>query len=381
MSDGGSHRATEAARVAQEEGAVAESLGNVGGKSLATLARSRRARIIIYLVALVAAALAVVAVALWPRGRPPEPRAQQSTPVSEGKAPGPAPKRPPVSAPKPPPPKQELRREQRMRMLSEVWQAQGEAQRRFRQKPDEESLAALQQAADKARALIAAARGTEEARHARYSLFRCLEMAGEREQAEAEFEAYIEAIAAAKGRGAACKALDEEGRRERQTKNYDIALKRFRTVLAYEREGETAAMAHVGIASCYAATRQRGPTERAFRQALELGLPTREASRAYRYLINVAISHRDYGHAARDTAALLALPTPPAQKAADEARLGFVVESTEGPIKAIEYYRKLLKKYPDVECRLAKSRLKALLAKLDADILGPLPDESGGPQR
>lgn len=328
----------------------------------------------------------VAAFVFWPRGRGPrEPPSERARPAVVKKAPAPPPKKPTPRPPKKPEKKakakEELSPRERNQMLAAVWHVMYQAERQLRKEPSEEVFARLKEAIGKARKLIAAAPGSIEARRVQLCLFRCLAMAGERELAEVEFQIHLEAVAAVEGTAAACKLLLEEGRRESRRQNYPVALKRFRTVLAYVKEGETAARAHQGIGGCYGATRQRLEADAAFRRAIELGLPTPDASRVYRRLISVAISRRESDQARRDTAALLALPIPDAQRANDEARLGIIIERTEGLAKAIQHYQQVIQRYPNEQCAFARARLWSIQRRVERGLLDPLPGEPGGAKK
>ncbi len=329
-------------------------------------------------VAFVGAAVAAISTAvfgLWGRGI--KPSGREAVSQAEGRGTRPA-ARPPSAAP---PATAELPKRSRDKMLAEMFQAQGRAERQLRAGAAGEACTAARSVLRRARELMERAAGTPQARRARYYRFRSLEMLGDRAEAEAEFEAYLDEVVRGEGVEAACQLLLEEGKRERRARNYEVALGRFRTVLAFVGEGHLAAGAYVGIGSVHAATRQRRAADAAFRQALALGLPTREASRCYRYLLNVALSHHNYDRARRDAEALLALPTRGAERASDEARLGMVIERTDGPLKAARHYRMILARYPEKQRTLARARLKRLMADLESDLLAPLPGEAGALDR
>jgi len=262
-------------------------------------------------------------------------------------------------------------------MLAAVWHGMYQAEKEFRQGPSQETLDRLPALIVAARKLVEAAPGTWEARQGGLYLVRCLEMAGERNRAEAEFDVYLRELAAAEGAGAACKMLCEEGEREKRVRNYEVAVKRFRTVLAFAREGERAAQAHMAIGGIYAQLGQRSLAEASTRKALGLGLPARDASRCYHYLINVAVAHKDYDQARRDAAALLQLPASGRDRARDETKVGMVLERAEGPARAMRHYQNILERYPERECRLAKACLERIQSRLEKDILAPVPQERG----
>jgi tetratricopeptide (TPR) repeat protein len=242
-----------------------------------------------------------------------------------------------------------------------------------------EALASLRTPIRQARRLIAGAAGTPEARRARYRLFRCLEMAGERRQAEVALEGCIEAVARSEGAKAAARVLLAEGRRASGLGTYAVALDRYRGVLAWVGRGELAARAYAGLGRCQAALHQVDQAEASLRQALELGLPPAEAARCYRRLVAMAMSRSRLEQADRDSRALLALPAPPRQRASDQTRQGAIIERTAGPLKAAAHYRRIVNAHPDLPCTAARARLRRLTEQLEADILAPLPGELGGP--
>ncbi|MFC1805917.1 hypothetical protein ACFL09_02930, partial [Planctomycetota bacterium] len=177
----------------------------------------------------------------------------------------------------------------------------------------------------------------------------------------------------AEGVAGACEVLTDEGYRESRAGSHALAFSRFQGVLAFMREGETAARAYVGIGCVHARLRQRDLAEPAFRKALSLGASTREARRCYHFLITAGLGSRDYEQAWRDAQALVALPTDGAAKATDEALLGMVLEKTQGPMKAAALYRRILEKYPKDYCATARQRLDVILARLEEAVLSPLP--------
>jgi tetratricopeptide (TPR) repeat protein len=372
--------------IPDENKVVAEVAANVRRNVLARVnAWERRRRRLRWAGALAAAAaLAVLAVLLWPKPTTPDPSAHKGKPRVPGTGkPAPSPEQPEAKQvlPAPEPEQKELTQPERNAILATVWQMQHRAERQIRKEPSESAFALARQAAAKARALIEAAPGTREARRARYYLSRCLVMAGERTRANVEFEAYVEAVAAAEGPEAACKVLLEEGRRESQARSYQVALNRFRIALAYVKEGKMAGKAYLGIGNCYAASHMSAQAEQAFRHALHLGLPEREAALCYRHLIGRGLAHRRHQQVGDDMQSALASITNSRHRATIEAQHGLVLERTEGPMAAAGHYRKVIAKYPKDDTAFAQARLKLLMARLEADLLAPMPGEPGGPRK
>jgi len=259
----------------------------------------------------------------------------------------------------------------RVRALSRVKRALYDVERARRRKPPQYDAETSRRAVHEARELIQGAPGTTQAHEARYFLFRHLQLLAEPQLAELEFENYTGEVAAADGPEAACKMLLREGVRERSDRKYPLAIKRFQTVLAFLREGELPARAHELIGQVHARLHRRSEAEASFRRAIALGVPTPFARRAYHYLVNVEYCNRDYEQALRDVKALLELPTSEAAKANDEALLGMILEKTDGPSKAIDHYRRILRKYPSAYCDRARSRLKEIETRLEDALLLP----------
>lgn len=347
-------------------------------------ARHGSARWAVLGVALVAAAVA--AVALWPHATGPElEEAEAPAPRDLGRrAPAPVAPAPPkgavgsaasLAAASPSidtAPTPTLAEDVRKRMLLRIACAMSEVAEPLKKNPTPEALARTRQAIDEARQLVRQAPGTPEARQARYHAFRYLQLLGEHNLSEVEFQTYTGEVAVAEGVAAACKMLYQEGEREKWSKNYVGALNRFQSILTFAAEGEMAARASVGIGSIHAWLHRRDLAEPAFRKALALGAPASEARRCYRYLVNVEVCSRDYEQALRDAQALLALPTSGAARARDEALLGRVLEKTAGPIKAAEHYRQITKRYPSEDCAAAKSRLRRLEKRIEDAVLEPI---------
>jgi len=275
----------------------------------------------------------------------------------------PAAKRPIERKPQPPPATaappesvaEGLSEAERRTMLGRISSVMGVARPRRGKPTSPQALRDAERAVKEARQLIRKARGSPEAHKARYYAFRYLQILGEAEQAELEFDAYLGEVATAEGVAAACKLLEKEGLREERARNFAVALKRFQLMLAFGgREGETAAVAHARMANVYA--RQR------------LGDLAIQA-RLHRYLLRVYLCNREYEDALRHGKALVALPGNEAQKANDEARLAMVIEKTEGPAKAAQIYRQILKKYPQRFCSTAKWRLKEIESKIEDAVL------------
>jgi tetratricopeptide (TPR) repeat protein len=374
--------------IPNEDELVAEIAENVRRNVLAKLDTwERRRRLLRWAGAFAAAAaLAVLAVLLWPKPTTPDPSAHKGKPRVPGTGkPAPSPEQPEAKqkqvVPTPEPKQKELTQPERNAILATVWQMQHRAERQIRKEPSESAFALARQAATKARELIEAAPGTQEARRARYYRSRCLVMAGERTQANVAFEAYVEAVAAAEGPEAACKVLLEEGHRESQARNYSVALNRFRIALAYVKKGELAGKAYLGIGNCYAASHMSAQAEQAFRQALALGLPEREAALCYRHLIGRGLAHRRHQQVGDDMQSALASIRNSRHRATIEAQRGLVLERTEGPMAAAGHYRKVIAKYPKDDTAFAQARLKLLMARLEADLLAPMPGEPGGPRK
>jgi len=264
-----------------------------------------------------------------------------------------------------------LSREERKRVVLRVACAMSVVADPLRKGPSQEAIDEARRAIADARELIRAAPGTVEARRARYYAFRYLQLLGEQELSELEFQTYIEEVAAAEGVAAACKTLEQEGSREERARDYSLAFKRYHSMLSFGREGETAAVVYARIANVHAWKHQHDLAVAAFRKALALGAPTADARDCYQYLIRTGLSNRDYGQALHDGKALVALRTNEAQKANDEALLGMVLEKTDGPIKAAKVYRQILRKYPDKQCATARWRLRELEKKLEDAVLQP----------
>lgn len=314
-----------------------------------------------------AAVLAAGLALCWPRASAPGPpapprRTRPYAPARQHAAPGAAARA-----------ADGLSRPHCLQLLSDAYEAQTAAARELQGQPTLESFATLRRSVAAARELVAAAPDTQEALGARYQLSRSLAMLGEATQAEQEFEAYLRQLGAREGPAAVCDRLLDEGRRECRAKRFDVALARFHAVLAHADTGHGAAQARLGIGSVYAAAHAPRRAEAALRQALAVGLPTPEAARCTRYLANRALSLRNYPQARNDIHALLALPTTGPQRATDEARLGIVIERTEGPMAAARFYRQLLDKYPKEGCPLAQGRLNRILAHLEEDVLSVPP--------
>jgi tetratricopeptide (TPR) repeat protein len=319
---------------------------------------------------LVFAAAALVARRRAPSREKHAPAAQSQRGVQGLDSETPAVSRPAAKAERVPP-------RDRAALLEAIWEAEHRAERQMRRGASAEALASLRTPIRQARALIAAAPGTAEARRARYRRFRCLEMAGERRRAEVAFEGWIEAVERAEGAEAAARALLAEGRRASRLGTYAVALDRWRGVLARVRGGELAARAYAGIGRCQMAMHQADQAEASFRQALALGLPPAEAARCLRRLAAAAMSQGRLEQAERDCRALLALPAAPRQRANDQGRLGLIIERTAGPLKAAAHYRRIVNAHPELPCTVARARLRRLTAQLEADILAPLPGEQG----
>lgn len=382
--------------IPNEDEVVAQIAANVRRNVLAKVAAWERRRRILHCVGALAAVAAVViaGVALWPAGRvrkppigkavaqpPAPPHKKQHTPAATvphaPEAPAGTPRE--ASRPRmgtkpeaPRRPKYESPEGARVRALSRIERALYDAERARRKKPLQYDTKTSRCAVEEARKLIRGAPATTQARKARYYLFRHLQLLGEAELAELEFENYIGQVAVVEGAQAACKVLLEEGVRERCAKSYLLALKRFRSILSFDREGERAAVAYVQIGNVHSRLHQRELAEPAFRKAIDLGAPPAHARLCYHYLINVALGSRDHGQALRDAKALVELPGSEAAKANDQAMLGMAVEKTEGPMKAAQHYRQILSKYPPKYCATARWRLKELERKLEDAILDPV---------
>jgi len=225
----------------------------------------------------------------------------------------------------------------------------------------------------KARELMSQARGTPEALTAHYVAYRCLEMVGDGEAAEQEFDAYITNTAAQQGKPAACQRLWRDGHRQKVARAYYLAARRFEAMVAYATTDQDRARAHVGIGSIHAWMSNRALAEPAFRKALLLGPPVSEARQCYYFLVNVEVCNGDYEQALRDAKALLELPTTGADRARDEALLGRVLEKTAGLGRASKHYRAILKRYPQGENRAAKNQLDLLEKEIEDAVLEPDP--------
>jgi len=256
----------------------------------------------------------------------------------------------------------------RGRMLSRVSATMSEVGESLRKSPTPTAIQKAQDAIREARELIRIASGTPEARKARYYAFRYLQLLGEAEQAELEFEAYLGELNVAEGTAKACKMLEDEGLREERARNLTLAQKRFESMVAsVHGEGQVAAVAHARLANVYACLQRNDLAVAERLKAIELGAPTAEARDCYRYLVRTSLCNREYRDALRYARALVALPGSRIEKANDEARLAMVVESAESPAKALVLYRRILEKSPD--CATAKWRLKELEKDFEAAIL------------
>ena len=312
------------------------------------------------------------------RAQAPPPPAAPATHVAPLTSADPAAKRPIERKPQPPPataappePVAEgLSEAERRALLGRISSVMGVARPRRGKPTSPQALRDAERAVKEARQLIRKARGSPEAHKARYYAFRYLQILGEAEQAELEFDAYLGEVATAEGAGAACKLLEKEGLREERARNFAVALKRFQWMLAFGgREGETAAVAHARMANVYARQRLGDLAIQARLKAIQLGAPTNEARDCHRYLLRVYLCNREYEDALRHGKALVALPGNEAQKANDEARLAMVIEKTEGPAKAAQIYRQILQKYPERFCSTARWRLKEIESKIEDAVL------------
>lgn len=239
----------------------------------------------------------------------------------------------------------------------------------LRKTPTPEAIARAERAIREARDLIRGAPGTKEAREARYWAFRYLELLGEHEQAEREFDAYLSEVVEAQGVAAALKILDREGIREEGIKNFTVAFQRFRTMLAFAKKGPAAATAYARMANVHAWLHQHELAVAAYRKALSFGPDAITARDCYQYLVRTGISNRDSEQALLDAKALAALPGNEATKANDQTMLGMVLEKTEGPVKAARHYRDILNKYPDKYTAAARWRLREIENNIEDAVL------------
>jgi len=310
------------------------------------------------------AAVALLAVALWPHKSAQGPAPVSASPAAPAQAPAPAPRPSRIvhqSAPAPAP----ITPEQQ-KLLAEAARLREVGRRRVRARQYEKAEEPLRQALGLLQGLLARSPDGDAASAALYEVYRCQQLLGHYLAREEAFRRYIALVREQEGREAAGRVLLADAHRLVRERDPDTAGRRLQEALALCPQGRVAFAAHVLMGLAAEKEQMFHLAYSQYVQALAFDPPPALAAKIYRNMVHANVRCGRIDAAIEDAEALCALPEhaiPLEDRVVHQCLLAHLHSRQGGEAASMRVLRQVIDRYGPDHTRYAQAQLRLVVAK------------------